>query len=767
MLAPGRRFWRPPAPRAMLPEAGLRAPAGRVPVETMLLRTAFLASLVLAASTRGAAGETLRPPVADDARCGVRLAAAPASGAVVAGGPPACFACPETVAYRTFDGRSLELVRFTGRDTELLLPAAWLDAGGFDDARRRLFLDRADFVYRHAAELLGREPGGDARLAIALVDATCGYGCGNVGSKGIEVVATEQSKEEILGDLAAGVLPRIVVHEMAHNFDLLNRDLWEGMASTFDFHAWTSFFEPYLGVYTRMGSTTASPDEVLLSSLASTYGVYRATPDASFTRCIAETACGPEPGTANRAWAGVTLRFAELHGVETVRAFLAALARIRAERGPPTTLQEKADLHVEAMAEGAGSDLACYADAWRWSISEALRTRLAGLPAEPRCADGDGDGTSPLLGDCDDGDEARHPGAVEVADGVDQDCNGVVDDLRTSEDAEDFSGALLSFPARVLGSLGEGDVDDFWISVPEDGPVSFELCSRGLQGWLFVYDGPRWLGYQYTPLGQCSRRSYALTGGLWRVAVEINAQSVPGDYALAIGPGVVWPETLEAPAEPAVDQCRLVVGFAPPAGAKPLSPDRVRFFASGLGFVAEPTKGAPSRAAFWPGEAGAGPLRLRAQAFAGRTPVSDWTSARSVTIPTPPGVECAGDADGDGIATGNDACPLAPDPLQEDADRDGVGDACDRCTAAPDGPLWPDAGGAWQRDTDGDGAGNACDADFDGDGIVNFRDLARMKGAFFRTDPDVDLDGDGVVNFRDLTRLKTGFLKPPGPSAAR
>jgi hypothetical protein len=43
--------------------------------------------------------------------------------------------------------------------------------------------------------------------------------------------------------------------------------------------------------------------------------------------------------------------------------------------------------------------------------------------------DGDGYGEGCLLGpDCDDGDPHRNPGAVEVCDGRDNDCNGIVDD---------------------------------------------------------------------------------------------------------------------------------------------------------------------------------------------------------------------------------------------------------------------------------------------------------------------------------------------------
>jgi hypothetical protein len=80
------------------------------------------------------------------------------------------------------------------------------------------------------------------------------------------------------------------------------------------------------------------------------------------------------------------------------------------------------------------------------------------------------------------------------------------------------------------------------------------------------------------------------------------------------------------------------------------------------------------------------------------------------------------------------------------------------------GPLRPDAGVLWQRDTDGDGYGNVCDADFDQDGLVNFADLATLKRSFYGLYASADLDGDGVVNFRDLVRLKSRFLRAPGPS---
>ena len=43
-------------------------------------------------------------------------------------------------------------------------------------------------------------------------------------------------------------------------------------------------------------------------------------------------------------------------------------------------------------------------------------------------ADADADGYSVLQGDCDDGDPYVHPGAGEICNGIDDDCNGAIDD---------------------------------------------------------------------------------------------------------------------------------------------------------------------------------------------------------------------------------------------------------------------------------------------------------------------------------------------------
>lgn len=51
------------------------------------------------------------------------------------------------------------------------------------------------------------------------------------------------------------------------------------------------------------------------------------------------------------------------------------------------------------------------------------------LPSDgPVDPDADGDGFTVAAGDCDDTNPTVHPGAMEVADGVDNDCNGIIDE---------------------------------------------------------------------------------------------------------------------------------------------------------------------------------------------------------------------------------------------------------------------------------------------------------------------------------------------------
>ncbi|MBL8618337.1 MAG: PTPA-CTERM sorting domain-containing protein [Deltaproteobacteria bacterium] len=91
--------------------------------------------------------------------------------------------------------------------------------------------------------------------------------------------------------------------------------------------------------------------------------------------------------------------------------------------------------------------------------------------------DDDGDGYAEVEGDCDDGDTALRPGAPELDDGLDNDCNGCADDF-------DLDGDGFTPCAPELRTDGEGwDCDDTDASVnPDAREVAYDAVDQDCDG---------------------------------------------------------------------------------------------------------------------------------------------------------------------------------------------------------------------------------------------------------------------------------------------
>jgi hypothetical protein len=95
-----------------------------------------------------------------------------------------------------------------------------------------------------------------------------------------------------------------------------------------------------------------------------------------------------------------------------------ALALGRQEDGPVTV---STDFTVTGLTPGT-----LYVLTGWWSTQD-LNTLTFDFNTSP-CVDLDGDGVTDCAGDCNDADPKVRPGAVEVCDGRDNDCNGIIDD---------------------------------------------------------------------------------------------------------------------------------------------------------------------------------------------------------------------------------------------------------------------------------------------------------------------------------------------------
>jgi Ca-dependent carbohydrate-binding module xylan-binding/Putative metal-binding motif len=361
------------------------------------------------------------------------------------------------VNFQPMDGVSpvVKLNQYKGKYVELLLPDDWEAA--LSPEERRIIIDRADITYQYYSEIFEVEPPfhstrDHANLLRMAVHPYVGpRALAWLGEKELEIRSSADNLALFKDDLARGLETnrRIIVHEMGHNFDVYRNYLTYDTTTSCDMggkwcHAWTNIWDAFIPFYGRVvGIQEEVPNPPLFLTADShqrwwtnhSFMPYYNNTSANWNNAVkSEGFIGATPQiTARDSWAGIVDRYVQLYGVEAIKGSMKYLKNYAAANPAPATPEEKEHLRILALASGAKANLSCFLDEWRWYSSAALRNEMQLLYGAPEnnnfCKDNDWDGYTPLQGDCNDAEFATNPGASENTNGLDDNCNGYVDDL--------------------------------------------------------------------------------------------------------------------------------------------------------------------------------------------------------------------------------------------------------------------------------------------------------------------------------------------------
>jgi hypothetical protein len=407
------------------------------------------------------------------------------------------FPAESIVQYTSFTfGTTFSLYVFSGKYVSYLMADTMIGGEGLSRDEIRELVDLTDVLYAHMAEIVGGEPSGAGLLTIALLNPGRDFGGkGMVSSKGVEMY--EGYALTYRKDFLAGCVPVPVVHEMSHNFDIYNAYISHDGNN---YHAWTAFLIPYVQYYTQAGASwggrVVNPAAVLNQSVDLDTDPWDAgATTASWNDCVRTGNGCPDRGIyANESWGGLVLRYARLHGATAMKNAFRFVADYKAAHPtPPGTAEAKNDVLVAALAAGADADVACELMVWNWPVSAGTASQMrTDFPNQNSfCADADNDDHSPAQGDRDDFNAAIRPGTTEAINGLDDDCDILVDDALVNEvedvPADIHRASPVAIPGHVIGHTTTADDSDSY-QIEIDTPRSINIWAKGLErdftGWF-------------------------------------------------------------------------------------------------------------------------------------------------------------------------------------------------------------------------------------------------------------------------------------------
>jgi hypothetical protein len=419
------------------------------------------------------------------------------------------------ITYRDLDGNTMTLRAFSGQYIRYALPDSWLGGGGAQGLTPNelvALINQTDQLYGTFRDTIGGEPRGDGLMTIAIVPLTTSEG-GAVGTALLGIKTCEIGASQLIETkqaLSEGRLPDTLLHEVAHNFDIYRNYLGYYPDS---FHSWTDFWIVYSQYLMRSGIYNSMPDDTLGSKIYDFTSRWNAlATSGSWERCVKSGGgCESEGVFANKAIAGLLLRYARLHGQAALRRIFDFYKIYKATHDPNEvfsfTPEQKNDLLAEALSYGINLKMSGEIDSWYWPLSADECSRLQTLyPApNPNVLDTDHDGWTPAQGDFDDTNPNVHPGAPELINGRDDDCNGFIDDVQRTA-----SPNLFSPPARLVGHVRSNQSETFRFEAAGPVIIRARIMSGNWMGQVSVIpDG------QITAIHQLTLEQYKSNDQVW------------------------------------------------------------------------------------------------------------------------------------------------------------------------------------------------------------------------------------------------------------
>lgn len=522
----------------------------------------------------------------------------PKTKRVVFPGTPCSPCWGDIVSYTTFSSpvQVFDARRYDGHDVTLLIPVTHPRDALVTERRLRALVDRLDILHASYRALLGWEPtrstdpGGKQLFAVLPNEPAAWYGLAFVPGDSSEY--SNAVLAEV--DLDHDVLGNVWVHELAHNFDPIR--FWDHGPDPA--HDWTTLLQTWFArQQMHMDEEGRTPWSTVQANQMDSWRRYLATPALDWTLCVANAsppeACDDGGASLLTGKLGVALG-QQVDGTDMRDWLRLGIAGMRANTSLANDAGVRSDHALNLLATATRSDVRCFIAPFRWHGGAGLDPAGTWLTPFLGCTDDDSDGFM-RFDDCDDSRAAVNPGAAEIADGRDNDCDAMVDEgelLESGQAGGDFSDNLWSppvvatAPLRIAGRLASAtDKDSFGLTTPVQ-PVRVTLCATGGSVELVgVNTGSvAWGPLARADDGECSSRSHP--GHAWRsFLVQGYNGSTAADYTLDIRveQETFWPRARAIRLLTHADGIRAEVDAARiPLGDGEV---RVRWLVSGAGFI--------------------------------------------------------------------------------------------------------------------------------------------------------------------------------------